>query len=45
MSASEDSKIIDILKVRDGTWTIVRLRSGEELRVFNIAWGYDVGAE
>ena len=45
MPSGVDRKIIEILKSRDSRWTLVRLRSGDELRVFNIAWGYDLGDE
>jgi hypothetical protein len=36
-----DQDLIDLLRARDATLTIVRLASGESLSVWNIAWGYD----
>lgn len=35
--------IIEILKNRCGEWTDVFLTNGKVLKVFNIAWGYDLG--
>lgn len=36
-----DRELIEFLRQRDGLSTIVTLRDGVELTVFNIAWGYD----
>lgn len=36
-----DRELIELLRQRDGWSTIVTLRDGAELTVFNIAWGYD----
>lgn len=36
-----DSDLIDLLRTRDGVRTIVELRSGAQLEVWDIAWGYD----
>jgi hypothetical protein len=33
------------LNSRDSKWSKVRLSDGETYRVFNIAWGYDLGEE
>jgi len=35
--------ILDILESRSGTATIVRLVSGQEVLVYNSAWGRDMG--
>ena len=40
-----DDAIIDLLRVRDGELTEVRLTDGRRLLVLNIAWGYDDGDE
>lgn len=45
MSTPKDKDLIDLMIARDGRWTRVRLRTGEEFRVLNIAWGYDEGEE
>lgn len=36
---------MQILRKRDGITTSVQLADGQTLRVVNIAWGYDSGAE
>ncbi len=38
-----DSKVLDVLRERDGQLSIVELADGTSLRVWNIAWGYDAG--
>ena len=38
-----DQQIIDLLKARDGKLTHLRMKSGSVLKVYNIAWGYDLG--
>ena len=43
MNPEEGRTIIEILKRRCGEWTKVHLKNGQELKVFNIAWGYDLG--
>lgn len=40
-----DELVIDLLSSRDGQLTEVFLRDGRLYRVFNIAWGYDMGDE
>jgi hypothetical protein len=35
--------ILEILQMRDTATTDVVLANGEQFRVFNIAWGYDIG--
>ena len=45
VASSEDAEILAILKARESQWTLVRLLSGSDVRVFNIAWGYDLGDE
>jgi hypothetical protein len=43
MNPEAGKTIIEILKHRCNEWTRVVLQSGQELKVFNIAWGYDLG--
>ena len=38
-----DERIIFLFRARDGALTNVELESGDSLRVYNIAWGYDIG--
>ena len=38
-----DDELVDLLVQRDGVRTIVCLRDGRRLSVFNIGWGYDEG--
>jgi hypothetical protein len=40
-----DEAFIALLQERDGRLTRVEMRDGSVLRVFNIAWGYDMGDE
>jgi hypothetical protein len=40
-----DEPLIALLQERDGKLTRVETRDGSVLRVFNIAWGYDMGDE
>ena len=43
MSDAVDTHLLNLLRKRDGAATLVELRSGNTLRVLNIAWGYDIG--
>ncbi len=43
MNPEKGRTVIEILKSRGGKWTSVFLKNGQELSVFNIAWGYDLG--
>ena len=36
-------RIIEVLRSRDGVRTVVMLKDGRTLSVFNIAWGQDFG--
>lgn len=45
MYPSDDDKVTSILKERCGVWSIVELRDGKRFRVFDIAWGRDMGDE
>lgn len=38
-----DTRLIDLLRERDGRPTVVELHDGRRLTVINIAWGYDMG--
>ena len=38
-----DERLIEYLRSRDGSLTILRDTDGISHRVFNIAWGYDFG--
>lgn len=38
-----DQNIIDILISRDGQPTVVHLADKRVLKIWNIAWGYDIG--
>lgn len=40
-----DEHIIQHLKRQDSRWTTIQLFGGEKIRIFNIAWGYDLGDE
>jgi hypothetical protein len=37
------ARIIEVLRSRDGVLTVVMLKDGRTLSVFNIAWGQDFG--
>ncbi|MEM9414362.1 MAG: hypothetical protein AAGA29_02640 [Planctomycetota bacterium] len=39
------ARALDILKSRNGSELWVTLKSGQVSKVFNIAWGYDLGEE
>ena len=39
----KDEEIIFHLQRQDSRWTIVHLEDGSQARVYNIAWGYDLG--
>lgn len=43
MSSIADKPFIDLLRGRNGAATFVRMKSGVTHKVFNIAWGYDMG--
>nr|BAJ07054.1 putative integron gene cassette protein [uncultured bacterium] len=43
MTPEEDKRIIEILKTRDALETHVQLKSGKVAKLWNIAWGYDMG--
>ena len=45
MTSDDDKKIIEIFKSRDAKETGVVLTSGAKYKVWNIAWGYDIGDE
>ena len=45
MSPQEAEAVTHVLRARCGQWTLVGLRGGQQLRVFDIAWGRDMGAE
>jgi hypothetical protein len=45
MTPANGEKILSILKQRSGRWTMVELSDGRTLRVFDIAWGRDIGAD
>jgi hypothetical protein len=40
-----DADLIDLLNERDGRASVVVLADGNQLTVFNIAWGYDMGED
>ena len=40
-----DESLIRLLQERDGRSSVVLLRDGRRLDVWNIAWGYDMGDE
>lgn len=40
-----DEHLIYHLKRQDSRWTTIHLSNGNQIRVFNIAWGYDLGDE
>ena len=41
----KDKSIIDIFQSRNGLETKVELKSGKQISIWNIAWGYDIGDE
>jgi hypothetical protein len=43
MSPRDGETITRILRTRCGQWTLVTLTGGRHLRVFDIAWGRDMG--
>lgn len=43
MPLPADESLIRLMNRRGGLATLVRLRDGRTIRVFNIAWGYDYG--
>ena len=45
MTPQQAEAVTHILRVRCGQWTLVSLRDGQQLRVFDIAWGRDMGVE
>ena len=38
-----DGDLVQLLQERDGVKTVVMLRDGRRLIVYDIAWGYDIG--
>jgi hypothetical protein len=45
MSLSRKDTVSLLLQRRCGEWSLVELRDGRRLRVFDIAWGRDMGDE
>ena len=45
MTQHADGELLDLLVRRDGTPTVVTLRSGQQVTVHNIACGYDISDE
>ena len=45
MTFSSGDSVSHILQKRCGDWSLVELRNGQRLRVFDIAWGCDMGDE
>jgi hypothetical protein len=45
MTPSDGDTISRILQERCGQWTLVQLGDGRRFRVFDIAWGRDMGDE
>ena len=43
MTAPKDTGLIKVLVKRDGEPTLAVLKDGRELKIWNIAWGYDLG--
>jgi hypothetical protein len=43
VTPEEDKKIIELLESRDTLETHVQLHSGKIAKLWNIAWGYDIG--
>ena len=42
---AQDSELLHLLQRRDGVATVVVLRDGRRMVVYDIAWGYDLGDE
>jgi len=40
-----DKKIIDLFNENDGRLLTVEMNDGEQYKIWNIAWGYDMGDE
>lgn len=45
MTPDEDKRLIDLLRARDARHTRLELEGGRAIDVWNIAWGYDDGAD
>lgn len=45
MSKASRQRALDILVHRCGKWSRVHLRDGRVCMTYDIAWGYDLGAE
>jgi hypothetical protein len=45
MTRSRGDAVSLILQKHCGNWSLVELQSGQKLRVFDIAWGRDLGNE
>lgn len=43
--SARDAAVLRVLRGRDGLLSFVELADGRQLRVHNVAWGYDVGDE
>ena len=45
MTPQQGEAVTSILRARCGQWTLVQLLDGQQFRVFDIAWGRDMGAD